>query len=193
MKRTLTVIGLLWFVFPVLPGVAAAPSLVDMAARDRWAAAKFDDAPSKPVPPSIISADLKITGDLSSDGEIQIDGSVEGDIRTKTLLVGETALVKGEIHADLVRVHGRVDGQIKAQSVSLAKTAHVVGDVMHVDLSIETGAFLEGHCKRMEVEPATPTAKPTSGDGDSGKTGEKAKAKTGTTQPAGTKIAAAPA
>ncbi len=100
-------------------------------------------------PPSIISADLKIVGDLSSDGEIQVDGTIDGDIRTKSLLVGETADIKGEIVADSVHVHGSVNGQIKSRSVNLAKTAHVVGDVLHEDLSIETGAFLEGHCKRM--------------------------------------------
>lgn len=110
-------------------------------------------AESKPVvrssPPSIISADLKIVGDLSSDGEIQVDGTIDGDIRTKSLLVGETANIKGEIVADSVHVHGSVNGQIKSRAVNLAKTAHVVGDVLHEDLSIETGAFLEGHCKRM--------------------------------------------
>jgi len=109
--------------------------------------------PPKPAPPSLISADLKIVGDLSSEGEIQVDGVVEGDVRTKTLLVGKTAEVKGEIIAETVRVHGTVNGQIKARSVQLAKTAHVVGDILHEDLAIETGAFLEGHCKRLVDEP----------------------------------------
>lgn len=110
----------------------------------------------KSTPPSIISADLRIVGDLSSDGEIQVDGAIDGDIRTKSLLVGETAHIKGEIIADSVHVHGTVNGQIKSRSVNLAKTAHVVGDVLHEDLSIETGAFLEGHCKRLpETKPAT--------------------------------------
>lgn len=108
---------------------------------------------AKPSPPSIISADLKIVGDLSSDGEIQIDGSIDGDIRTKSLLVGETADIKGEIVAETVVVHGAITGQIKSRDVNLAKTAHVVGDVLHENLSIDTGAFLEGHCKRM-VEKA---------------------------------------
>jgi len=106
-------------------------------------------AQQKPSVPSIISADLTITGDLVSEGEVQIDGAVNGDIRTGTLLIGETAHIKGEVHAKHVRVHGRVDGQITAQSVTLAKTAHVSGDVIHEDLSIEKGAFLEGHCMRM--------------------------------------------
>jgi cytoskeletal protein CcmA (bactofilin family) len=106
-------------------------------------------APDKPVAPSIISTDLKIIGDLFSEGEIQIDGIVEGDIRSKTLLVGEPASVKGDIVAETVRVFGTVTGQIKAISVSLTKSAHVTGDIIHHDLAIEKGAFLEGHCKRM--------------------------------------------
>ena len=105
--------------------------------------------PNKPAVPSILSRDLVMTGDLISDGEIQVDGKVIGDIRTKSLLVGKTANVKGEILADDVRVHGTVVGQIKAHTVTLAKTAHVIGDILHVNLSIETGAFLEGLCKRM--------------------------------------------
>ena len=105
--------------------------------------------PTKPAVPSILSRDLVMTGDLNSDGEIQVDGKIIGDINTKSLLVGKTANVKGGIIADDVRVHGTVDGQIKAHTVTLAKTAHVVGDILHVNLSIETGAFLEGLCKRM--------------------------------------------
>lgn len=104
-----------------------------------------------PAPPSIISGDLSIVGDLLSDGEIQIDGKVNGDIRTRTLIVGESAKVKGEIVSETCHVLGRVDGQIKAKVVKLAATAHVVGDILHEDLSIETGAFLEGHCKRMVI------------------------------------------
>jgi len=103
----------------------------------------------KPSVPSIVSADLTVTGDLVSDGEVQIDGAVNGDIKTTTLLIGESAHIRGEIHAKRIRVHGRVDGQITAHSVTLAKTAHVSGDIIHEDLSIEKGAFLEGHCKRM--------------------------------------------
>ena len=106
-------------------------------------------AVEKASPPSIISTDMRIVGDLSSEGEIQIDGAVDGDIRSKTLLVGETAIIKGEIAADSVNVHGTLNGQIKAHSVNLFRSSHVVGDIIHEDLAIEKGAFLEGHCKRM--------------------------------------------
>lgn len=115
------------------------------------------------APPSIISRDLNIVGDLNSDGEIQIDGTVNGDIRTKALVIGETATVNGEIVADAVRVLGSVNGQIKAKVVKLAASAHVIGDILHEDLSIETGAFLEGHCKRMAVSEPAKTESATSG------------------------------
>jgi len=122
------------------------------------------EQPSKPAAPSLISIDLKILGDLNSDGEIHVDGVVEGDIRSKTLLIGETAKITGEIIADKVSIHGTITGRIKAQQVKLASKAHVVGDIMHGELMIEQGAFLEGHCKRipeakaLHAKPALPAA-----------------------------------
>ena len=117
--------------------------------------------PEKSATPSLISADLHIVGDMHSQGEIQIDGAIDGDIRTHSLLVGEGARIIGEIVADTVIVHGNVTGQIKARSVELAKSAHVIGDILHEDLAIETGAFLEGHCKRMvqKKDQVNPTDK----------------------------------
>ena len=112
-------------------------------------------SPAKPAPPTLISKDLRIVGDLRSDGEIQVDGAIEGDVRCTILLIGESAHVKGEITADSIIVHGSVNGQIKSRSVQLARKAHVVGDILHDDLAIETGAFLEGHCKRIQ-ENSTP-------------------------------------
>ena len=106
---------------------------------------------AKPAPPSIISADLKTIGDLNSTGEIHIDGTIIGDIHTRSLLVGQTADIKGEIIADQVRVYGRIEGQIRARQVTLAKTAHVTGDILHEELTIETGAFLEGLCRHEAV------------------------------------------
>lgn len=108
--------------------------------------------PRKPAAPSIISTDMRIVGDLVSEGEIQIDGVVDGDIRSNVLLVGEPAQVRGEIIADTVKVHGTVTGQIKARTVILARTARMIGDILHENLGIEEGAFLEGHCKRIDAK-----------------------------------------
>ena len=66
--------------------------------------------------PSIISADLKITGNLTSSGDIQVDGAVEGDISSRTLTVGEDAHIDGSIVAESVRVCGQVSGEVRATS-----------------------------------------------------------------------------
>jgi len=42
---------------------------------------------------------------------------------------------------------------VKGANVTLAKTAKVTGDILHQTLAIEPGAFLEGHCKRIEHAP----------------------------------------
>jgi len=118
--------------------------------------------------PSIVSADLTVTGDLVSAGEIQIDGRVEGDIKCTTLIIGISGAVTGEVNAKTVRMHGSVSGQVIAKSVFLASTARMVGDVTHESLAIEPGAFMEGHCRRLAEVPdlALPDTRAGTGDGE---------------------------
>ena len=52
---------------------------------------------SRPAVPSIIGADLTVTGDLSSDGEIHIEGRVDGDVRTQCLRGPGWCLRRGPI------------------------------------------------------------------------------------------------
>ena len=108
--------------------------------------------PKVPCPPSLLSMDIEFTGDIRSDGEVQIDGIVHGNVVAHQLIIGETAQINGEIRAESVHIHGRVMGQVQANTVSLAKTAHILGDVLHGNIAIEQGAFLEGHCRRIEVK-----------------------------------------
>ena len=41
----------------------------------------------------------------------------------------------------------RVDGKIEAKKVVLTSTAHMSGDVIHQDITIQSGAFIDGHCR----------------------------------------------
>jgi len=96
--------------------------------------------------PSILSSDLVITGSLKTQGEVQLDGRIEGDIRAKSLTIGEKAVIKGEIHAETITVRGKVIGKLRARQIQLSATAHVEGDIVHSTLSMENGAFFEGQC-----------------------------------------------
>jgi cytoskeletal protein CcmA (bactofilin family) len=102
--------------------------------------------------PSIISADLKIVGDLHSSGDLQIDGAIEGNISSRSLTIGESAVVRGTLVAETVRVYGEVFGEVKANAVTLAKTAKVEGDITHQSLTMEAGADLIGRLTRLETK-----------------------------------------
>ena len=101
--------------------------------------------------PSIISADLRITGNLVCSGDVQVDGWIEGDIQSRNIVIGEGATVHGALQAESVRICGVVKGSIKADSVVLEKTANVTGDVLHKTLTVEEGAQIEGMCKRLDA------------------------------------------
>ncbi len=118
---------------------------------------------ARPGVPSIISADLKIIGNLNSGGDLQIDGGVEGDITSRALTIGESAVVRGVLTAETVRIHGSVVGEVRANSVILSKTARVEGDIVHQSLTMEAGADLIGRLSRLDTKiPAPRPAEPAS-------------------------------
>ncbi len=96
---------------------------------------------------SVISKALKITGQLESTEDIRIDGEVEGDVRGLSVTVGQGAKVKGTVYGDAVEVAGAIDGRIEAKKVVLNATAHMEGDIVHQDVRIESGAYIDGHLK----------------------------------------------
>jgi cytoskeletal protein CcmA (bactofilin family) len=108
---------------------------------------------------SVISKALKITGQLESTEDIQIEGEVEGDVRAVSVKVGPGAKVKGTVRGDEVQLSGQVEGKIEAKKVILTRTARMTGDVIHQDITIESGAFIDGHC-RPEFGKTAPLAKP---------------------------------
>ena len=105
----------------------------------------------KSVAPTIISSDLRITGNITSEGEVQVDGVVDGDVRGAKVSIGASGHIAGAVSADRILVRGRVNGQIRAQLVTLTRTAQVKGDIYHETLSMESGAKLEGHCRRLNA------------------------------------------
>jgi cytoskeletal protein CcmA (bactofilin family) len=100
--------------------------------------------------PSIISADLIVRGALFSAGDVQVDGRVDGDIRAGGLIIGEKAVIVGDVYAEEIVVRGRVEGGISARKVSLAATCHVEGNILHEALSVEIGAYFEGNCRHSD-------------------------------------------
>lgn len=136
------------------------PTIVDTAPPPSSAASSsFDTRPApapmpaapKPKPAaSVLSSDITITGNVRSSGDIQVEGVVEGDVRAHTLIVGETATVKGEVVAEEVVVHGRVVGRLRGLKIRLSSSARCEGDIVHKTIAIESGAHFEGSVQRQE-------------------------------------------
>lgn len=118
--------------------------------------------------PSIIGPELQITGNLVSRGEVQIEGEINGDIHGSHVLVGDRATVTGGIVGDEVVVRGHVMGSVRGKRVLLQSTSRVEGDIYHLTLAIEQGAYFEGKSRRTEdptagfglPERAPPRAEP---------------------------------
>jgi cytoskeletal protein CcmA (bactofilin family) len=101
-------------------------------------------------PPTVIAADVNLLGNVISEGSLDIDGRIEGNIKCKGITIRKNGAIIGDVISDSIHVYGRVKGLIKAKEVHLYATAHVEGVIMHVSLSIEDGAFVDGQFKRAE-------------------------------------------
>ena len=106
----------------------------------------------KASPPSIISANLRISGDLDGDGDLQIEGRVDGNIRCETLTVGETGNVEGKVVANSLRLLGTIKGSVRARVISMMKSAKMIGDVTHERIEIQAGAMVDGLFKHAKAE-----------------------------------------
>lgn len=136
------------------PSTNVTPSEKETAAVSTYSEPKRTQAVAQPFPPaslssgpSLISKALKVTGQLESAEDIQIDGEVEGDVRAVTVRVGAGAKIKGTVYGETVELAGAIDGRIEARKVVLANSAHMSGDVVHQDITIHSGAYINGHCK----------------------------------------------
>ena len=95
-----------------------------------------------------------VVGKLSFHGPARIDGQVEGDITsTETLILGETAVITTpRIEAASVIIAGKVSGDIMAtEQIVIARSARVLGNLYSPAVTIEDGAWFDGHCKVMRA------------------------------------------
>ena len=102
--------------------------------------------------PSIISQNFRVVGNVTSEGDVQLDGTVDGNLKAKSLVIGQSGAIRGEVKADKVQIQGTITGPIRGRTVEIAKTAKVTGDVYYESLTVETGAVIDGACKRWDAD-----------------------------------------
>ena len=106
----------------------------------------------KKQPPikSLIAEGSCIQGNFKFTDGLRVDGEVIGDIRSNEggssiLVISESAVVTGLIHADHVIINGRVIGPIHASELlELQPKAQIEGDVSYKALEMHQGAVISG-------------------------------------------------
>ena len=124
--------------------------------------------------PSLLAANLRMSGEIVLDGDLQVDGEVEGNVSARKLVIGQTGSIKGNITAEDVTVAGKADGEVKAKRVILQDTAQITGNICYEVLGVAEGAVIEGECRKQEwAASATPV--PSKMNGSKSAAGSKAR------------------
>jgi cytoskeletal protein CcmA (bactofilin family) len=91
----------------------------------------------------------KFKGTLTYEGTLRIDGRLEGEIQTKgTVIVGEEAVIEGDITADAIISSGKITGNIVAsEKVQLLAPGALIGTIKTPLLSLEEGVRFSGTCE----------------------------------------------
>lgn len=95
---------------------------------------------------TIIAQGVKVEGDFHSSGNVVIDGEVTGSVQTtQALVIGESARIHANVEARTAVVAGEVKGNIVAhERLELLATSIVQGDIATSDLSVASGAHING-------------------------------------------------
>lgn len=97
---------------------------------------------------TLVGSDAELKGDFSSGGSVRIDGRITGNVTVeRTLILGVTGSITGDVKAENVMVGGEILGDITVTNkTELMETAKVVGDISTNLIVIDENAIFQGGC-----------------------------------------------
>jgi cytoskeletal protein CcmA (bactofilin family) len=109
----------------------------------------FTPPPASEEISAFLGKETLFEGKMTFEGVFRLDGKFEGEIfDSGTLIVGETAIVKGKIGINTIIINGLVEGDVYAKvRVEIHPTGKVYGKLFTPILTINEGGIFEGHCK----------------------------------------------
>lgn len=107
---------------------------------------------------SIIDKNMRIKGEIHFKGKARLDGMIEGNIQGEYLIISETGKVEGDLVLDSLICHGTVIGNTKAKIVTAHTTSLIQGKLEAANLSVESGASLDGEIKAAESRSKSNTS-----------------------------------
>lgn len=98
---------------------------------------------------TFISNNTKIKGELTFEGNVRLDNYLEGNIISDSglLIIGEQAMIIGDIRAEAVVIIGTVNGSVEAlDCVEVAANGKVTGNICAPHVNFEPGSVFVGRC-----------------------------------------------
>ncbi|HEY1074838.1 MAG TPA: polymer-forming cytoskeletal protein [Patescibacteria group bacterium] len=97
-------------------------------------------------PGTIIGGNVVLTGILKDAGDIAIHGKIEGEVTSeRSIVIGETADVKGPVSGQIVTVAGTIRGSVDAgQKLEILPTGKIFGSISTRELIVRSGAVFIG-------------------------------------------------
>ena len=94
---------------------------------------------------SFVGVNSNFKGDVDTKGTLRIDGNLEGKVNADWVILGEKAVVKGDIFAKGIVVGGKVEGNLHAKEiVEIKPKGKVSGDVSTTKFTIFEGGLFDG-------------------------------------------------
>lgn len=97
---------------------------------------------------TLVGSDAELKGDFTSGGSVRVDGKITGNVTVeKTLILGVTGSITGDVKAENVMIGGEILGDITVSNkTELMETAKVVGDISTNLIVIDENAIFQGGC-----------------------------------------------
>ncbi|MCP4127047.1 MAG: polymer-forming cytoskeletal protein [Gammaproteobacteria bacterium] len=112
---------------------------------------------------SILGKGSEFEGKLKFEGTVRVDGKFKGEVQSKgTLIIGEEAMLEGDVDVDSAVVGGKVEGNITVKTrLELHVPAIVTGNITAPVLIIQEGVSFNGNCQTSKSgsnvsSPSTP-------------------------------------
>ncbi len=106
---------------------------------------------------STLGPGMLITGNIVCEGAAQIFGRVIGDVQAVEVVIGEGALVEGNITAHEIAIEGAFKGIVRGHSVRLRGNASVDGEIYSKSLTVEENVLFEGLSRRLDKSIELPS------------------------------------
>jgi len=106
---------------------------------------------------AFLGKDTEFEGKFSFTGAVRVDGKISGEIFSNgTLIVGESAVIKAQIHVADIIISGEVHGDILAEKkIEITVPGKLFGNIKTPKLVLEEGVIFEGNCKMKDLQEET--------------------------------------